>query len=222
MIRAIRNYWAFTKRSYRIGSMVLLPMVLLLPNLWFISKGLEDWVVLLMLVTHGVAIVEDVMLDQGLLSGFYRKGNASMEFLQTSNRFEVLMRDVVAVDMIRRAVMYVVPYLITMAALNDGDAFWNAVWYNLYCPVLALLVNQCAVFVGRHFIGMAQAYSASMVAYLAFYGLALLMQFLGARLANDVVEMMQYSSILWALLWAVVCVVTYVYTRKKVRESYYD
>lgn len=213
-MRAIKHYWVFTNWQYKLFTLLLMPVVILGMNLFgyfsnnmfILGVAFSFFILLLPMV--------DVMSDYWFLPGFYAKGNASLEFLQSTTKFQTMIRDVVIIDVIRRIVLYLglfwIMHLVSMETSVEGviDRF-------SHMPVAELLFAQVAVFVSRFLRGWNQVYACAMFAVGAN---AFLMS--GTIHQSDFIR--QGMAIALAVFAVVMMVVTVWFTLKKVRDSYYD
>ena len=213
MLRTIKNYWAFTKWGYRLVVFVILPVVLLLLNAFCLFAKIPLMVSMLMGYVYIVPI--DILTDHWLLGGFYAKNNSSLEYLQTSNRFKRMIRDVVLVDVIRRFILYVGLYLIVLVAgMNQPE---QLEWYKAcsFLPMLCFVISQCGVLIARHFYAWNQVYAVGAFAMVA-EGICLVPML---ELTESHIWIVQGALLVLAIAMVVIVMK---YSLKKVRDSYYD
>lgn len=213
MLRALKTYWAFTKLGYRLMVFILMPAVLLLLNGFCVYTEIPVMVSLLIGYSYLVPI--DIITDYWFLGGFYAKNNSSLEYLQSSNRFREIIRDVVLVDILRRVLLYIGMYLLVMVmGLQDSE---QMEWYAAcsFLPLLCFVISQFGVLIGRHYVAWNQVYAVAAVA-MVIEGISL------------TILMWLTSKNLWLVqgvllvLAVAVSVMVVAYSKKKVRASYYD
>ena len=215
-MRAIKHYWAFTNWIYRLVVLLVIPLVMIGVNVWgFFSD--DRFILAIALVMYFMFLpVVDVMSDFWLLSGFYAKGNGSLEFLQSTTKFKPMVRDVVIVDILRRVAVYMgLIGVMCFVFVSKDVPVYNIVWNFGYMPVLELCLSQTAVVVSRFFRGANQVYACAMftVAVNAFFMTGT------AHLEDSVKQMIIIALAVMAVLMMILTVVV---SLKKVRESYYD
>jgi len=213
-MRAIKHYWVFTNWQYKLFTLLLMPAVVLGMNLFgYLSNNMfvlgvafSFFILLLPMV--------DVMSDYWFLPGFYTKGNASLEFLQSTTKFQTMIRDVVVIDVIRRIVLYLGLFWI-MHFMSMGTSVEGVMDRFNHMPVAELLFAQVAVFVSRFLRGWNQVYACAMFAVAAN-------AFLMSGTIHQSDFMRQGIVVLFAVLAVAMMVLTVWFSLKKVRDSYYD
>lgn len=213
MLRTIKNYWAFTKWGYRLVVFLVLPVVLLLINAFCLFTEIPTMVS--MLIGYIYVVPVDILTDNWFLCGFYGKNNSSLEYLQTSNRFKRMIRDVVLIDTIRRFILYVGLYLIVLVAgMNQPE---QLEWYKVcsFLPMLCFVISQIGVLIARHFFAWNQVYAVGAFAMVA-EGICL-----APMLGFTENHFWLVQGILMVLAIAIGIIVM-AYSLKKVRDSYYD
>lgn len=210
MLRALRSYWAFTNGVYKFVMLILIPILLVLVNLWLLERdagnGMEIFFVL---------YAVDTMSDFFFMGGFYRKSNSFLEFLQSSSRFPEVIRKITMIDIVRRILVYQIPYVVILFwSIGNLEAMeWCR---TLAClPWVETLVAQLAVLAARHFMVWNYAYLCTAVGFVIITVLLLFILILGA--VQPVI-----SNIIWMIIVIAAAIGTVWYTDKKVRESYYD
>lgn len=213
MLRAMKNYWVFTKLGYRIVVFVVLPVVILLFGAFCIWTEIPIMVAMLMGYVYMVPV--ESIIDNWFLGGFYSKNNSSLEYLQSSNRFKTIIRDVVLVDIVRRFVLYVGVYIIVLAAgMNHPE---QAEWYRVcsFLPMLCFVISQAGVLIARHFAAWNQAYAVGTLAMIAEAACLFPMM----NFTEKYIWLVQGILMVLAIAIGVIVVA---YSMKKVRDSYYD
>lgn len=213
MIRAIKDYWAFTKWNYRCLVFLVMPAILF--GMGVLCIYVEIPLASALILGYSYVVIADVILDYMLLGGFYGKNNSSLEFLQSSNRFGTMIRDVVVMDILRRLAMHTGIYiLIAVCGMNNPE---QKEWIEMFSflPLLCFAVNQVTVFVTRHFKTWQHAYAFGAIAMLA----------VGVCLVPMTVQMETRAWLVQGVLLILAIVVGVVvvwYSMRKVRDSYYD
>lgn len=216
MKRAVKNYLVFTGWGYRICILLLLPLLFVGFHglVFFVEDGMP--LAFMLIVGYCTYIMADVAGDYWFLPGFYKKNNSAVRFLQTSNRYKTLIRDVVVLDMLRRflayGLLYGVMYLMGMRKEAQKEWFILFSFMPLYCFV----ISQTAVFFIRHFNSWQHTISTSSLAAWLIVPFFFLMEH-GMEHG--------YTKICFAVLGVLavlVAVITILYSMKKVRDSYYD
>lgn len=216
MITAWKSYNAFTSKGYKLIMFVIVPVLFVLVNSLVQTLEIMEEADIVWLGTMIVLYVVDGMTDHWLMGGFYAKNNSSLEFLQTSNYFPQLMEQVVVVDIVRRGVSYIaLSYIAVAIGRMQGYA---EDWYIMFSdmPFALLAISQICALISRHFIMWNHVYICIVIGMIVFFA---------TFIAFSVVTLAGYGWVLNALLllvWGIASVITVVYTRKKVRDSFYD
>ncbi|MBP3677711.1 MAG: hypothetical protein J6I97_05125 [Agathobacter sp.] len=209
MLKALKSYWAFTSGIYKVLMFLVLPILLVVIN-WSVlqadvGSGLEIFLVLFYI---------DTFLDFFFMGGFYCKKNGSFAFLQSSNRFSKFAREIVIVDVVRRVLLYQIPYIVTLiwTIRNTEQVEW---WKTMaYLPWMLAWGAQLVTLVSRHYTTWNYVYLCGAVGFLII-GIAMAVT-LFLEINNWVFSAVLIIGVLSAG-WG-----TCLYTDKKVRESYYD
>lgn len=227
MLKAWKSYVAFTRSRYRMVVFFVIPVICFLFTLGIMMR--EPTFIFLVLLTSSVGLmIAEPMSDYWFMGGFYGKSNSALEFLQSSNRFEEFMKHVVCVDFVRRICTHFGIYLgicgigwcydvgTGTTALDLAAGLEGNVYVLLsFLPFLAVLFAQLEVLIGRHFYPWNHHYIVVMLGFM-------LMTPITIGLINmDVTGILLVDGIL-AVLIVAVGIGTVVYTKKKVRDSYYD
>ena len=223
MLKALKSYWAFAGIWYKIVVLALLPLVVILGGLVLVNIDTE--LIVFALVGFFIFLwVIEPMSDHWFTGGIYGKNKGALEFLQSSNRFWEFMKDVVVIDAIRRCLTYIVVYavLCMLGILYEAekDMEENLYLLCLFVPFLSMFVSQVEVFIGRHFEMWNHRYAVGMVGFI-------IESMILTGLINKVAQGMQIE-VLWMIsvvlfvLFIAASIGTVAYTKKKVRESYYD
>lgn len=215
MLRAIKSYWAFTSRIYKLIMLVLVPLVWMLLNSFFLTQGTVEETGSVLNGSIILLFVIDTMSDYFLLGGFYRKNNSALEFLQTSTKFSRVIREICIVDMFRRWICYQIPFVTALINVwgNEEKTEWCALFS--YLPWAATLVAMLVVVVERHFVVCNQVYLCVVIGYAV---LMILMLLFGASSIEHAVVI--NGIFIGLILFAGVGMICY--TDRKVRDSYYD
>lgn len=212
----IKNYWAFTGKAYKFVMWLVLPLVAIGTSLWGYFSDNEMLIVVPIIICFLIFPIIDVISDYWLLPGFYAKGNSSLEFLQTTTKFQKMIRDVVIVDIVRRVVLYAGTYAMLYVLLSNKDIESQAfIQIYYYQPVLNILVTQTAVFVARFFRSLQQVFGCSMFSAVPNAIYISVVKPLPQAVEQSIVMVL-------ACVAVVMIVVTIWFTQKKVRDSYYD
>lgn len=212
----IKNYWVFTGKAYKFVMWLVLPLVAIGTSLWGYFSDNEMLIVVPTIICFLIFPIIDVISDYWLLPGFYAKGNSSLEFLQSTTKFQKLIRDVVIVDIVRRVALYIGTYAILYVVCFSKDIETQAfIQIYFYQPVLNILVTQTAVFVARFFRSLQQVFGCSMFSTVPNAIYVTLVKPLPQAMEQPIV-------IAFAGIAVVMIAVTIWFTQKKVRDSYYD
>ncbi len=211
MIRAIKEFGAYTKIFYKLLTCVVSPaLYLLMYGVYF--KGLIPLNVAALAGVMWATNVE-IMSDSSLLGGFYKKNNSSLEFLQSSNYFKGLLRNIVLVDMGRKFLEYVV--LCGVLGIVLG-AKWQEIWHALITSMFTVLLIYIACLIQRHFTNWYNTYCVAVGAtVVGTFTIA------GCSFGNWTAYA-PVATVGLAVLNMGVIAVTLVYSLQKVRDSYYD
>lgn len=222
MLKAWKSYLAFTKTGYKAIVFLMIPLLTFVISFVFAEIDAEMFVLALMIVFVILWIAEP-MMDHWFMGSLYGKYNGSLEFLQSSNRFSEFIKDIVVVDVFRRMFTYFGVYgiacLIGYCKGAGDEAAVNPYMALLFLPFLSVLVSQIEVFIGRHFDMLNYRYVVVMIGFV-LEGIAL----------TNLIKLFRYHGMTYAavlniglfVLFVGVSIGTVVYTKKKVRESYYD
>ena len=212
----IKNYWAFTGKAYKFVMWLVLPLVAIGTSLWGYFSDNEMLIVVPTIICFLIFPIIDVISDYWLLPGFYAKGNSSLEFLQTTTKFQKMIRDVVIVDIVRRVVLYAGTYAMLYVLLSNKDIESQAfIQIYYYQPVLNILVTQTAVFIARFFRSLQQVFACSMLSTVPNTIYISVVKPLPQAVEQPIVMALAGVAV-------VMIVVTIWFTQKKVRDSYYD
>lgn len=212
----IKNYWVFTGKIYKVVLWLVLPVVAIATILWGYFSENEMVVVIPTVLCFILYPIVDILSDFWLLPGFYAKGNNSLEFLQSTTKFQKMMRDVQIIDILRRVIFNLGTYALLYVLLSNKDVQSQAfIQIYFYEPVLNILVTQTAVFIARFFPSLQQVFGCSMFGTVpnAIY----------VTVVKPLpLETEQLFVTAFAVLAVVMIGVTIWFTQKKVRDSYYD
>lgn len=210
MIRALKSYWAFTNGLYKLVMLVLLPIVLIVVNMYLAVQGDGDIVISLVVLYY-----IDTLSDNFFMGGFYSKNNDALEFLQSSTKFPRFAKEITIVDMVRRVLIYQIPFVIEMmyAIGNTEELEWSAL--NAFWPWLFVLTAQLVVVVSRHYVMWNQVYVCAIIGYSV-----MMLVFLFIASPYRVAPVI--TNLVLVVLVLIAGIITVRYTDKKVRESYYD
>jgi len=215
VLRAVKNYFAFTSWVYRLVVFFLMPLLsILYGNLGVITGGEVPGIVFQLPVFMLVIVVECIT-DYWFMGSFYSKHNSSLEYLQTSNRFKNIIKDVVVVDIIRRFItgiaLYGVFVIIAWVVGEPLHFYQGFAFLPLYSFVMVMIAN----FISRHFNIVQYVYLAAT--------LTMMVTALGFVPMEIVTENVTFWTLgILLVLCVVVSVITVWYSLKKVRDSYYD
>lgn len=212
----IKNYWAFTSKAYKLVMWLVIPIVALGTTMWGYFSREEMVITVPAIVCFLLFPIIDIISDFWLLPGFYAKGNSSLEFLQSTTKFQTMIRDVVIVDIVRRVVLYVGTYVMMYALFSSKDVSAQAfIQIYFYQPVLNILVSQTAVFIARFFRSIQQVFGCSMLSTVPNAIYITIVKPLPMEIEQPIVIVLAGVAI-------VMIAVTIWFTRKKVRDSFYD
>lgn len=212
----IKNYWVFTNWQYKLVMWLVFPLVTLGLN---ISGYFSDNVFLIVFpITMCFLIfpVIDVMSDYWLLPGFYARGNNSLEFLQSTTKFKSMIRDVVFIDIVRRALLYLVTFFVLYALFVNKDAQAQVfIEKYIYVPLVSIVVSQTAVFVSRFFRVLNQVFACAMLTMVANAVNI-------SSASHSLIPLSMWIGLILVALAVAVIALTIGFSLKKVRDSYYD
>lgn len=209
MLKAMKSYWAFTGGIYKVLMLLVVPILLILINLSMLQADVGSGVEIFFVLFY-----VDTFLDYFFMGGFYSKNNSSFEFLQTSNRFSKFAREVVSVDVVRRVLLYQIPYFVTLFWVigNTGELEW---WKTMsYVPWFLTLGAQLVILISRHYTTWNHVYVCASIGFLIIGSIMIIALF--AEISHWMFSVMLMIGVLIAG-WG-----TCLYTDKKVKESYYD
>lgn len=211
MLKAIKSYWAFTNIAYKLVMLGLIPILLIAINIYVyqndVGSGMECFVVLFAI---------DTFSDVFFMGGIYSKKNGALEFLQSSPRFIKTIREITIVDIIRRILLYYVPYVTIMCcAVGDAETMeWLRVISMV--PCIEILFAQMTVLVARHFLLWNYAYACTSAGY------ALMIFPMVVAVGIQEMDFARKVHVVFIVLTIIATVGTIWYTDKKMKESYYD
>lgn len=99
MRRKIRSYIVFTSLPYRIIVYFALPVVVAATGFWAGTQGIGDGGVMFAAVLLPLA---EIISDNWLFNGIQGRDMAKMDYLKTSGRGMAVMRDALAMDLLRK------------------------------------------------------------------------------------------------------------------------
>lgn len=214
MLKALKSYWAFTNDLYKLVMLVLTPILLVIINIYLyvndVGSGLECFIIL---------YAVDTLSDLFFMNGLYKKSNDSLEFLQSSSKFQKMMREIVIVDIVRRVLIYQIPYFVFLGcSIGNPEALeWCRAMAVL--PWLEVLIAQLVTLVARHYVAWNQVYVCTAIGYILLM-VMMIFSFFAEYIAGDILEV-GVNAVLMVLV-LIASIGTVWYTDKKVRESYYD
>lgn len=213
-MRAIKHYWVFTNWQYKLFTLLLMPVTVVGMTFWgYFSENKLILAIAIGCYLFFLPLV-DVMSDYWFLPGFYTKGNASLEFLQSTTKFKTMIKDVIMIDIIRRVVLYLGVFIIMKLVCTEPSV--QGVLDRFSCmPMAVLLFTQLAVFASRFLKGWNQVYACAMFTLSAT-------AFLMSGTIHQSVFIRQGIVVLFAVLAVAMIVLTVWFSLKKVRDSYYD
>lgn len=213
MLRAIKSYWAFTNDLYKWVMLVFVPIILIVSNSVLSNVWAEaDYVFLSSLLLLYVA---DTMSDIFFMGGFYHENNGALEFLQSTPRFQEFMREVGIIDIVRRVLIYQVPFVTALVCAWENEERMEWCIRYSYFPLLETLIAMLVVLVARHWVLWNQAYVCTVIGYVAI----IFSYWLLDVISNEPSVIVNGILVVCVLLAGVG---TVWYTREKVRDSYYD
>ena len=209
MLRALKSYWAFTNGIYKLVMLGIVPLALIVGFVLSASEGAGNSLFFMFAL-----FVVDIGSDFFFMNGAYCKEQEFSNYIQSSSKYIALIKEVAGVDILRRVLMYQIPFVMELIfAVGDaGRMQWCKL--NSFWPWLEILVAQCIVLATRHFIVWHKVYGAMVIGWIV---MMILFVFFATVLEGSAVV----NSVLIALIF-VVSVVTIWYTEKKGKERYYD
>lgn len=210
MIRALKSYWAYASTWYKLVMLVGVPIVWVVGYVLTIDEYGGDGLTLLY-----VLMVVEATSDFFFMNGAYSKGGALSNFMQSSSKFPNLMKEVSAVDIVRRVLVLQIPLLMEViyAMGNEDDMQWckvMAFWTWMVIPTA-----QIAVFVARHFIEFAKTYFCVTMGFII---LLILSVVIGLVFEEREIVVIPFFMVAFLIM----SIVTVWYTGKKAKECYYD
>ena len=161
----------------------------------------------------------DVVSDFFFMRGFYRKGNDTLAYMQGSPRFLETVREITIVDVIRRVMVYQIPYMVLLSGSigEAGAVDWCRTLAAL--PWLETIMAQLVVLVSRHFVAWNHLYLCMTVGFVLIVISLILILFIGEQ---AVVNWTVGINAVLMIVVLIAAIVTVRYTDKKMEESYYD
>lgn len=215
MLRAIKSYWAFTSKLYKCVMLVVVPILLIVSNSVLFNVWVEGEYGDFLLVSLFVLYAVDAMSDIFFMGGFYRKNNGALEFLQSTPRFEEFMNEVVLVDIVRRVLIYQVPFVTGLICAKGNEYRLEWCSRHSFLPLVETLVAMLVVLAARHFVASNQAYVCVAIGYMIILFSLLFLIMACAKMPYIVNGILLVCILLASIgtIW---------YTSKKVRDGYYD
>lgn len=214
MKRALKSYWAFTGKGYRIVVLFLFPLLAVLVPV--ITGIIEPMLLLIALIGYYIIfMIAEPLSDFWFLGGFYSKNKGAMEFMQSSNRFASVIKDVVVVDLLRRVLQNVFIYLLMVCIGVMTKIEREGYLLFAFFSIFEILLGEVVTFIGRHFDMWNYYY---VVVILGF----LVASFFMAYAIINLQELLWLVCLVFLLLALILGVIIVSYTNKKVRDSYYD
>lgn len=214
MKRALKSYWAFTGKGYRIVVLFLFPLLAVLVPV--ITGIIEPMLLLIALIGYYIIfMIAEPLSDFWFLGGFYSKNKGAMEFMQSSNRFASVIKDVVVVDLLRRVLQNVFIYLLVVCIGVMTKIEQEGYLLFAFFSIFEILLGEVVTFIGRHFDMWNYYY---VVVILGF----LVASFFMAYAIINLQELLWLVCLVFLLLALILGVIIVSYTNKKVRDSYYD
>lgn len=214
MKRALKSYWAFTGKGYRIVVLFLFPLLAVLVPV--ITGIIEPMLLLIALIGYYIIfMIAEPLSDFWFLGGFYSKNKGAMEFMQSSNRFASVIKDVVVVDLLRRVLQNVFIYLLMVCIGVMTKIEQEGYLLFAFFSIFEILLGEVVTFIGRHFDMWNYYY---VVVILGF----LVASFFMAYAIINLQELLWLVCLVFLLLALILGVIIVSYTNKKVRDSYYD
>lgn len=214
MKRALKGYFAFTNKTYRLVTLILLPLLAVVLTVVVGAINIEVSPIV-MVGYYAIFMVVEPMTDYWFMGGFYGKNKGALEFMQSSNRFSAVIKDVVVVDMVRRLLVNAFLFLLmVVAGVIAGIKSRGFVFYA-FLPILEILFAEIVVLIGRHFDLWNHYYVVIVLGYMV----SIFIMF------QTVVTFETYMGVIcvvMAVLALMMAAITVAYTNKKVRDSYYD
>lgn len=214
MKRALKSYWAFTNKIYRLVSLVLFPLIAVVAVV-IVGQIDVEFMSLTMIVYYILFTMLEPLSDYWFLGGIYSKNKAAWGFMQGSNHFADIMKDVVVVDMIRRVLLNVFLFLLMVCVGIMDKIGPDGYMLFAFFPLLEIFFAEMVVFIGRHFELWNHHYAVVVLGYLLIVTLIINSIIFGDKIMRAVCMVL-------VLLGIAMAGVTVVYTKKKVRDSYYD
>lgn len=214
MKRALKSYWAFTSKIYRLVSFILFPLLAVVA---VVIAGQIDigFMPVMMIGYYAFFMVLEPLSDYWFLGGIYSKNKAAWGFMQGSNHFADMMKDVVIVDMIRRVLVNVFLFLLMVCVGIIAKIEPEGYELFVFFPLLEIFFGEVVVLIGRHFEIWNHHYAVVILGYLLIVFSIVNSMIFGVKIMGAVCMVL-------AILGIVMAGVTVVYTKKKVRDSYYD
>lgn len=214
MKRALKSYWAFTGKGYRIVVLFLFPLLAVLVPV--ITGIIEPMLLVIALIGYYIIfMIAEPLSDFWFLGGFYSKNKGAMEFMQSSNRFASVIKDVVVVDLLRRVLQNVFIYLLMVCIGVMTKIEQEGYLLFAFFSIFEILLGEVVTFIGRHFDMWNYYY---VVVILGF----LVASFFMAYAIINLQELLWLVCLVFLLLALILGVIIVSYTNKKVRDSYYD
>lgn len=211
MKNKIKSYLVFTSEIYRVIAFVLVPVALILMQIWlpFVDLFLRT------LFTALIYSFAEVMLDYWVFGSIAVKGGTQLEYIKTSKRGVDIIRTALVVDMVRQLISTVLLFIATIAvhACMGGtfETEIEQIVLNLLLVVFTYFVIVSELTIARHLDGLQVNLIIS-----CFTSLILLLVMFFARFNGYIaLAVMIVLSVVSSILGVKMIL-------KRVKESYYD
>lgn len=209
MLRALKSYWAFTNGIYKQVMLGLVPLVLIVGHIMINKDDIGGSLFFLFAL-----FVIDTESDFFFMNGVYHKELGFPNFVQTSSKYMRFIRAVTVVDIVRRLLVYQIPFVMEFIYAIGDEERMQWCHLNAFWPWLAAFVAQCVVFVARHLLEWIKVHLAMTIGFVVMMILFVVVRelFAGNVMLNG----------FFLIVFLMISMVTVWYTEKKGKERYYD
>ncbi len=208
-MKRIKNYLVFTSLLYRILTFVLLPIVTV--GLYYLLRKMIPQVGLVIVMS--MVVMAEIILDIWLFGGIQVKGTQMLEYLKTSGRGRMVLRDALVIDLIRRFIT--IAGIMGVCYLLEGLE-WNnlqVVAIRIYSILIAYTLMVAGVLIARYegiaWVNIVLSYAAVFLAAMSF-------------LLPGLSQYIMVYDLVVGVLAVLVSILTVKAAMKKVEGSYYD
>ena len=208
-MKTIKGYLAFTSFVYRIAMFGILPVALIVVNIWAAAFMGDDVRVLLAAMPF-VMIMVEILADTWIFGGIQGKAAARIDFLKTSPKGMGLLQKALIMDLVRR--------LLSLVNLAWGVEMFGGDAVKALGVILSLILSSYAVTV----------FCVILARFATMLWQSMLVGYLGLVIESVCVGFLIVLGypFVWCCIFAVlavgVSILAVKIVMKKVRGGYYD